>query len=108
MQVATARVATPLPRRYMTQLCKHFEHRLPVTLTDIEARIDFDSGVCTLEATNDAIVIRVEAKDVAGLERVEDVVARHLVRFAFREPVVVEWIVVPEPARPEPAGPEQA
>lgn len=94
MLAATARVPTPLPRRYMTQLCKHFEHRLPVTLGEAGGRIDFAMGVCTLQATDDAILMRVEAVEAAGLEQLEDVVGRHLVRFAFREPVVVEWIAV--------------
>jgi uncharacterized protein len=92
MPIATARVPTLLPRRYMSQLCKHFEHKLPVTLGEAEGCITFAMGVCTLQAETDAIVMRVESADPDGLERLEDVVARHLVRFAFREPVAVEWV----------------
>lgn len=94
MLAATARVPTALPRRYMTQLCKHFEHRLPVTLDEAGGRIEFDIGVCTLQTSTDAILMRVEAADAPGLKQLEDVVARHLVRFAFREPVAVDWLPV--------------
>jgi hypothetical protein len=88
---STARVPTNLPRRYMSQLCKHFEHKLPVTLGETEAQIQFPMGVCALQATYDAIVMTAEAADQEGLERLQDVVARHLVRFAFREPMEVVW-----------------
>ncbi len=91
MMNSTARVPTALPRRYMSQLCKHFEHKAPVTLGEAEGRITFPMGVCALQATRDAIVMTVEAADQDGLERLQDVIARHLVRFAFRKPVDVVW-----------------
>ena len=34
-----ARVATAAPARYLAQLCKHFAHKLPVTLGDDRGRI---------------------------------------------------------------------
>jgi hypothetical protein len=92
MLAATARVPTLLPRRYMGQLCKHFEHKVPVTLGEADGTITFAMGVCTLQAETDAIVMRVESADADGLAQLEDVVARHLVRFAFREPVAVAWV----------------
>ena len=30
MSTSTAEIATPLASRYMSQLCKHFQHKLPV------------------------------------------------------------------------------
>jgi hypothetical protein len=36
--------------------------------------------------------MRLESTDAEALARLEDVVARHLVRSAFREPVAVEWV----------------
>ena len=86
-----ARVPTAVPRRYLAQLCKHFEHKLPVTLVEDRGRIEFSGGVCALEAGDDALTMRLTAEDEAALARLEDVVARHLVRFAFREPPDVRW-----------------
>jgi hypothetical protein len=94
MVAAEALVATTLPRRFMGQLCKHFKHRLPVVLNEDDGRIAFDSGVCTLHAQTDALRMRVEAADADTLTRLEDVVARHLLRFAFRDALVVEWAAV--------------
>lgn len=86
-----ARVTTAVPRRYLAQLCKHFEHKLPVALAEDRGRIEFSGGVCALEAGDDALTMRLTAEDEAALARLEDVVARHLVRFAFREPPDIRW-----------------
>jgi hypothetical protein len=91
MAAATARVATELPRRYMTQLCKHFEHRLAVSYDDTQGQIAFQAGVCRLAVEPDALVMTVEAPDEAALPQLQDVVARHLLRFAFREPPEIVW-----------------
>lgn len=71
-----ARVPTPAPRRYLGQLCKHFQHKLPVTFDDTKGRIEFAAGVCDLDASaeEEVLRLRVTANDDAGLARLEDVV----------------------------------
>lgn len=93
MLSSEARVPTAVPRRYMAQLCKHFAHKVPATFDETHGRIVFDAGPCALEADPDAgiLVMRVSAAGEADLERLENVVARHLVRFAFREQLEVSW-----------------
>jgi hypothetical protein len=91
---AEALVPTTLPRRFMAQLCKHFQHKLPVVLSEVDGRIDFPVGPCHLQAAASGLRMRVEAPDADGLARLEDVVARHLLRFAFREDLVVAWVAV--------------
>jgi hypothetical protein len=86
-----ARVPTDAPSRYLAQLCKHFDHKLPVTLAGDRGRIEFSGGVCALEAGDGTLVMRLTAGDEAALARLEDVVARHLLRFAFREKPEVHW-----------------
>ncbi len=88
-----ARVATHLPQRYLTQLCKHFEHKLPVTLEGASGRIDFSHSVCALRADEapGTLVLRVSAASEEALRLGEDVIARHLLRFAFREDMRIEW-----------------
>lgn len=91
--LSEARVTTATPRRYLGQLCKHFQHKLPVTLDGRHGSIQFQAGVCDAEATEDdsTLVLRVAAADAEALARLEDVVARHLLRFAFREEMEVRW-----------------
>ncbi|MBS0561653.1 MAG: DUF2218 domain-containing protein, partial [Proteobacteria bacterium] len=50
---AEARVPTELPRRYLAQLCKHFQHKLPVTLEETRGHIAFPSGDCDVTAEAD-------------------------------------------------------
>jgi len=94
LPVATseARVPTTVPRRFLAQLCKHFAHRLPVTLTEDHGRIEFPAGVCLLDAEAETLVLRVTSDDEAALAGLQDVVARHLERFAFRDKPEVRWV----------------
>ena len=94
MPTSVAKVTTELPKRYMVQLCKHFEHRLAVTQEGDTGRIAFDYGSCDLAVEPGTLVMKVEAADADTLARVEDVVARHLLRFAFREPPEIVWVQV--------------
>jgi hypothetical protein len=86
-----ARVATLSPRRYLGQLCKHFQHKLPVTLDEAAGSIAFATGLCTLQAEPDVLLLRVSAADPDALLALEGVVARHLLRFAFRDPPEIAW-----------------
>jgi hypothetical protein len=85
-----------LARRYLIQLCKHFQHRIPVTLDDGEAgsasgAIVFEAGTCALRAEGETLTLLATAADATNLARVQDVVARHFERFAFREEVALAW-----------------
>jgi hypothetical protein len=71
--------------RYMAQLCKHFAHKLPVTLNERNGQMVFGAGVCDVMAEETGLRMRVSAEDEARLQQVQSVVIRHLQRFAFRE-----------------------
>jgi hypothetical protein len=86
-----ASVKSPLAGRYLVQLCKHFQHRVPVSLQEDSGAIVFDGGTCALKASDGVLTMAVDAEDAAALARLRDVVARHLARFAFREALPIEW-----------------
>jgi hypothetical protein len=88
---STAEIATPQAARYLTQVCKHFQHKLPVTLGDGAGHITFTIGGCRLRAEKETLVLSVEAPDDARLLQLQDVVGRHLLRFAFREDMQIVW-----------------
>lgn len=88
-----ARIRTPKARNYVVQLCKHFGHKIPAAFADNKGRIKFDSGVCELNADDEStLVIAVSASDEGTLAALEDVVDRHLKRFAFGEELNVAWV----------------
>ena len=94
-----ARVRTGTPRRYLGQLCKHFEHRLPVTFEERRGRIEFPAGSCEAEAPDDeTLSLRVSAASEEDLSQLQDVIARHLLRFAFRETPEISWTRAPNAA----------
>ena len=80
-----ARVATDKAARYMTQLAKHWSHKFEVVHDETSALFPLPLGTCHMTAHADGLDITLEAADLEGLTRLEDVVARHLDRFAFRE-----------------------
>lgn len=80
-----ARVATDKAARYMIQLAKHWSHKFDVRYDDTSADFPLPLGLCRMTAHADGLDITVQAADEAGLTRLEDVVAKHLDRFAFRE-----------------------
>jgi len=86
-----ATVSTPTPRRYLVQLCKHFEHKLEVHQEGNEGSIAFSAGTCRLHADSDTLVLQAEAPSEETLAQLQDVVARHLLRFAFRAPPEITW-----------------
>jgi hypothetical protein len=88
---STAVVRTPHAARYLGQLVKHFAHRLPAQMSDRGGRIEFPFGICTLNA-GETLVLKVDAAP-ENLAKLENVVARHLERFSFREPdLAVHWM----------------
>lgn len=91
-----ARVSIASPRRYLGQLCKHFGHKMPATYANDygSGRIEFpDLGICALEAdeAGGLLVMQATAATEDELARLEAVMARHLERFAFRDPVAITW-----------------
>ena len=86
-----ARVATPRSARYLGQLCKHFAHRIPANYDGGQGRVEFPTGVCEMDASGDVLILRASATDAPSLAQVEDVVARHLERFAFRDKPQISW-----------------
>ncbi len=86
MPISRAHIPTTSAAKYMTQLCKHWSHRLEVEYDETTGRIAFDpERRCVLHATSDALEIDVETASEEQLARTQDTVVNHLKRFAFRE-----------------------
>lgn len=89
---ATARVATPHASRYLQQLCKHWSHKFETEFDAQAGRINFGAAAVHLAAADDTLTLRLLAGEAAAVERMQEVVADHLRRFAFREELAVEWV----------------
>lgn len=87
-----ARVPTASGSRYLQQLCKHWGHKLEVNFDRQHGEVKFPNALCVMDAEADVLVVQVTVDDPAESERMQEVVARHLDRFAFREaPLSFDW-----------------
>ena len=89
--VSFARVATTRAGRYGKQLTAHLGHRLTTHWNDTDniGWIQLGEARAHLIADDDALHIRIHAP--GDLDRLEDVVGRHLVRFGTKDELVVSW-----------------
>lgn len=91
-QTATAHVATPNGARYITQLCKHWAHKLDVDLAGSTGTVRFPGAVAVMAGAESGIDLTVTADDADRLGEIQGVIERHLDRFAFREaPLAYPW-----------------
>jgi len=88
---SVAQVQTKSALRYLGQLCKHFGHKVPAAVEGDHGWIAFDFGRCHLAASEDELSLHNSAATADGLARLEQVIASHLERFAFREQLAITW-----------------
>lgn len=86
MTISRAPVATPNGSRYLQQLCKHWAHKFQVEFTPVEAHIDFGDGrACGLTADETRLEVRAICDDPGALPKLQEIIERHIQRFAHRE-----------------------
>ena len=92
MPIVSANVPTANASKYIQQLCKHWSHRLEVDLSEQKGVVRFPDAVVTLVVQPDDLTVTIDAQEKETVERMKDVVASHLDRFAFREaPLKFDW-----------------
>ena len=114
MHTAEGRIATDHANRYLTQLCRHANnmgHHLssaqllrshhtghaPPQVTHVEwsdaiGAIRFGDGQCILQASDNALLLRVEAITESTLCRLQEGIAHRLETFSYREHLTVRWL----------------
>lgn len=88
---SSAFVATDTPARYISRLCKHFAHKIPVSFDEQQGRIEFTSGLATLKAESQGVRLQVESATSDDLQRLQGVVGSHFERFAWQEELTLDW-----------------
>jgi hypothetical protein len=111
MLTAEALVETEHPSRYLVQLCRHLSemgqhlrhrprtrdggHAPPevrhVECSETHGIVRLSWGQWTMQASADALTLRVEAADEENLRRIQDLVAGRLERFGRRDHLTVNW-----------------
>lgn len=80
--------------KYLQQLCKHFGHKLPSEFTPEKGYIEFGFGRVNLTADSRALNVQIDLVDDTPPGTAQNVIDRHLERFAFREEFkAMDWTV---------------
>ena len=101
--VATARIPTANASKYLQQVCKHWEHNLPVSYDKLHGEITFArdargadwpaDAIVTLDAGPETLVCKIAASAEGQRDGLKGALERHIDRFAFREvPLAYNWI----------------
>ena len=92
MTLSQAGVPTANASRYLQQLCKHWSHKFETQFDERAGTISFDADRRVALTADDAMLtMRLTTPDAETNVRMQNVVAEHLKRFAFREELVVDW-----------------
>ncbi len=93
MATSVSTVTTDHASRYLQQLCKHWSHKFEVEFNETAGKVPF-SPEASLELAADTakLILTLNVAKPEDLERLQDVVADHLKRFAFREELDFVWI----------------
>ncbi|GIH23324.1 hypothetical protein Aph01nite_16340 [Acrocarpospora phusangensis] len=92
MPTSTAHVPTTRPERYIKQLTSHMSHKTTTDLaSDGRGVITLSAGTCVLTPARDHLDMIATAADPGALAQVQDVITRHLLRFATQEQLDVDW-----------------
>lgn len=91
MPHARAVVPTPQAARYLLKLCKHWRHKFAVEFDETRGVIPFtEASRAELSAGPDSLVMDVSHDDPAQIERLQEIVANHLQRFAENDGVTLD------------------
>jgi hypothetical protein len=88
---ARADVRTDVPERYAKQLVSHLGRRTEWTTEGSTSTADIAGGRGVVEVGDGVLTLRASAPDAETLDRVQDVLGRHLERFGQRNELVVVW-----------------
>ena len=88
---SVAVVTIDRPQRWAKQLADHFAHKTQVDDIDGGRLIHFSVGDGLVGTSDTAVLLTAYGEDAAQLASVQDVLGRHLERFAQREAVTVVW-----------------
>jgi hypothetical protein len=104
MPIAEARIPTKRASRYLVQLCRHADqmrrmrYQPParprvdqVGYSDTVGTVRFADGQVTMQATMDALTLRVEAADDDSLRRLQDGIAARLQTIGRRDHLTTTW-----------------
>ncbi|WP_419799293.1 MAG: DUF2218 domain-containing protein [Terasakiella sp.] len=84
-------IPTEHASKYLQQLCKHFAHKVEASFDAYSGFAALPPGPCTMTANDNVLRIHCRAQDEEGLRIMESIIETHLVKFAWREDIKMQW-----------------
>lgn len=88
---SSSQVALSNPSQQIARLCKHMGHKIPTEFGDAEGSLTFEFGLCKLTATNDTLTMHCNADSAESLEKMQDIMGRHLEQLAWKDEPSITW-----------------
>jgi len=88
---SVSRVALSNPSQQLVRLCKHMGHKIPAEYNETEGELKFEFGVCKLSATEAQLAMFCEANSLESLDKMQDIMGRHLEQLAWKDEPKVTW-----------------
>jgi hypothetical protein len=86
-----ADVPTDAPERYAKQLVSHLGRKVEFAIDGPTSPAPIAGGTGVIEVGDGVITLLAKAPDAETLDRVQDVLGRHLERFGQRNELTVVW-----------------
>lgn len=84
-------IATPNAAKIMRWTIGHFKPKVPAQYNKTEGSVEFRFGTCNMQATDEELIVTVQADDEKSLTSLKDIVGRHIEKFGIKENIQVEW-----------------
>lgn len=92
MLKSNCNIPTASASRYLQQLCKHWAAKFTVEFDPQQGRIETPDGwLLEMKADDAALHVTAGAADAETLTHWQDIIAKHISRFGFREELTYDW-----------------
>ena len=91
MHYCHAAIGTSNASKYLQQLCKHFAHKVEVQFDTHLGRAELPPGRCMMSVAEGTLIFYCQSSKTEGLAVSKRIIDDHLIRFAWREEIEIEW-----------------
>jgi hypothetical protein len=88
---STAEVLTDRSERFAKQLVTHLGRKIEWVTEDGVSTASFGTASASVAPTDGVLVLTASGTSLEEVAQIEDALARHLHKFAFRHPVEISW-----------------
>lgn len=76
---------------YLNKLCKYFSRQVPVSIINLQGRIDLHCGLCRIQVTDKYIHFHIDVDNNHDIDKVERVIAEQVSRITHHEKPNLQW-----------------